>query len=117
MLHHSSESLNKLTSIDSANCSKFSLELTATAQANDVLTIPAKSKTAGQFTYDDWLNNNNEKWHPPAFREFYFYNVTNTGLFSHLLATHSKREKREISARMQAHIYDRTLAHTRAHAE
>lgn len=55
-----------------------SLQAVATAQAKDVLAIPAKGKTKGQFIYDDWLNNDNAKWHPPSFRKFYFYNITNT---------------------------------------
>ena len=73
-----------------------SLEHVAATQAQDVLAIPAQStasgeftyadwlgnsEDSGQFTYADWLDNSNPKWHPPSYREFYFYNVTNTGLF------------------------------------
>ena len=96
--------------------------MAATAQANDVLTIPAKSKTAGQFTYDDWLNNNNEKWHPPSFREFYFYNFTNTGPFSHSLTglIERKKERKELHAKSllaRAHpSHTHTHTHTRARA-
>ena len=63
------------------------LHAVATAQAKDVLTIPQKDKTTGQFVFDDWLNNDNAKWHPPSFRKFYFYNITNTGRPSSLLAS------------------------------
>ena len=61
-------------------CFTCSLEQVASSQAQDVLAIPAKFKTSGQFTYADWLDNSNTKWHPPSYREFYFYNVTNSGL-------------------------------------